>query len=76
MATAGSGDALTGIIVGLLAQGYTPEEAAFAGVFIHGRAGDLALGHQSKESLLAGDLISCLGDSFHSIRENYTGFNS
>jgi len=70
MATAGSGDVLTGILVGLLAQGYSPEEAALTGVFLHGRAGDLALGHESKESLLAGDIISCLGDSFKSIRKN------
>jgi hydroxyethylthiazole kinase-like uncharacterized protein yjeF len=71
MATAGSGDVLTGILVGLLAQGYSPEESAFAGVFLHGRAGDLALEHESKESLLSGDIISCLGDSFQSIRKNH-----
>ncbi|MDP4239869.1 MAG: NAD(P)H-hydrate dehydratase [Bacteroidota bacterium] len=70
MATAGSGDVLTGILVGLLAQGYKPEDAAKLGVFIHGQAGDLALTTETKESLIAGDIIERIGDSFRSIREN------
>jgi NAD(P)H-hydrate epimerase len=49
MATAGSGDTLTGIIVSLLAQGYTPNQASIYGVFIHGLAGDLALQTYSTE---------------------------
>lgn len=69
MATAGAGDVLTGILVSLLAQGYIPEEAAKAGVFLHGRAGDLALSHESKESLIAGDIISCIGAAFRSMRD-------
>jgi len=70
MATAGSGDTLTGILVGLLAQGYTSEEAAITGVYLHGLAGDLALTKESKESLIAGDIIDSLGQSFKSIRNN------
>ena len=70
MSTAGSGDVLTGILAGLLAQGYSPEETALTGVYLHGRAGDLALRHETKESLIAGDIISSLGDSFRSIRGN------
>ena len=70
MATAGSGDVLTGILVGLLAQGYTSEDAAKAGVYIHGHAGDLALTKESKESLIAGDIIDNLGQSFRTIRDN------
>lgn len=60
MATAGSGDVLSGIITGLLAQGYTPEEAATMGVWVHGRAGDLARRDLGMESLIASDLIAYL----------------
>ncbi len=67
MATAGSGDVLTGIITGLLAQGYAPEQAAVFGVFLHGLAGDMALKQQSPESLIAGDIIGNLGDAFRMI---------
>lgn len=68
MATAGSGDVLTGMLVSLLAQGYIPEDAAKAGVFLHGRAGDLALSRESEESMVAGDIISCIGEAFRSVR--------
>lgn len=64
MATAGSGDALTGILLGLLAQGISPENAAIAGVFIHGLAGDLAAKEKSEFSLIAGDIIEYLGKAF------------
>jgi NAD(P)H-hydrate epimerase len=64
MATAGSGDVLTGLILGLLAQGYTPETAAIAGVYLHGLAGDIAAADYSEESLIAGDLIRALGKAF------------
>jgi hydroxyethylthiazole kinase-like uncharacterized protein yjeF len=73
MATAGSGDALTGVILSLLAQGYTPEKAAVAGVYLHGLAGDIAAGKKSYESLIASDIIECLGDAFNSIRETESG---
>ncbi|MCD6354962.1 MAG: NAD(P)H-hydrate dehydratase [Prolixibacteraceae bacterium] len=68
MATAGSGDALTGIILGLLAQGIPPEKAALAGVFLHGRAGDLAARKRSENSLLAGDIVEFLGEAFLSLK--------
>jgi hydroxyethylthiazole kinase-like uncharacterized protein yjeF len=68
MATGGSGDVLTGILVGLLAQGYKSEEVAKIGVFLHGRAGDLALKNESKESLIASDIISKLGKAFQSLK--------
>lgn len=64
MATGGSGDALTGILTALLAQQYSPLEAALLGVYLHGLAGDLALKDQSMESLLPGDLIEHLGKAF------------
>lgn len=61
MATAGSGDVLTGIIASLCAQGYPPFIAACIGVFIHGQAGDIAIQQKSKASLVASDIISYLG---------------
>ncbi len=64
MATAGAGDVLTGIISGLLTQGYTPENAAKLGVYLHGLAGDLALSEQSLESLIASDIIDCIGKTY------------
>ena len=69
MATAGSGDVLTGILVALLAQGYTSVNTAKIGVYLHGLAGDLALSKESKESLIAGDIIESLGQSFRTIKD-------
>jgi NAD(P)H-hydrate epimerase len=68
MATAGSGDTLTGIILSLLAQGYKPLDAALSGVFIHGLAGDIAASGSSCESLIASDIIDHIGDAFNRIR--------
>lgn len=67
MATAGSGDVLTGIITGLLAQGYPSEQAAIFGVYLHGLAGDIAADKFSKEAMIAGDITESLGDAFGSI---------
>jgi len=64
MATAGSGDALTGVISGLIAQGYPPLEAAIMGVYLHGKAGDIAVQRSSMEALIASDIIDCLGMAF------------
>jgi NAD(P)H-hydrate epimerase len=64
MATAGAGDVLTGIITGLYAQGYEPHEAAIMGVYLHGLAGDYAAISQSKEAMIAGDIIENLGKAF------------
>ncbi len=64
MATGGSGDVLTGIITGLLAQGYSPLEAALLGVYLHGLAGDLAAQAHGYEALVAGDLADFLGKAF------------
>ncbi|GAB1453604.1 hypothetical protein MASR2M47_36600 [Draconibacterium sp.] len=69
MATAGTGDVLTGIITGLLAQGISPENAAITGVFIHGLAGDLAAQEKSEVSLVAGDIVECLGRAFLEVRK-------
>lgn len=60
MATAGSGDVLTGVILGLLSQGYAPDIAARLAVFKHGEAGDFAAARKSGTSLIASDLIEYL----------------
>jgi NAD(P)H-hydrate epimerase len=60
MATAGSGDVLTGIIASLCAQGYEASIAACMGVYLHGLAGDKAIESQSEASLIASDLIENL----------------
>lgn len=57
MATAGSGDVLTGLIAGLVAQGMTPEQAAAVGVYLHGMAGDRAAQQQGMHSMVASDII-------------------
>ena len=57
MATAGTGDVLTGMIVGLLAQGLASWEAACAGTYLHGMAGDLASADKGQAGLIAGDVI-------------------
>lgn len=64
MATAGSGDVLTGMITALLAQGYRSASAAIAGVYLHGLAGDIAARKRGKESLIASDIIDNIGESF------------
>ncbi len=64
MATAGSGDVLTGIICGLLARGYSQQEACSIGMYLHGLAGDLAAQEVGEESLIASDLIRYLPKAF------------
>jgi NAD(P)H-hydrate epimerase len=67
MATAGSGDVLTGILTGLLAQSYNSVETAILGVYLHGIAGDLAAKKNSMEAMIAGDIIENLGLAFSSL---------
>ena len=64
MATAGSGDVLTGILLGLLARGYTQRDACVLGVYLHGLAGDLAAQQLGQESLMASDIINYLPKAF------------
>lgn len=69
LAKGGSGDALTGIITALVAQGYAPFTAAQIGVYIHGLAADICLQYQSEESMLITDVIECLGEAFKQVKK-------
>jgi NAD(P)H-hydrate epimerase len=70
MATAGSGDVLTGILLGLLAQGYDAESAAVTGVFLHGLAGDIAAAELCQESMIASDITGKIAAAYTKIREH------
>ena len=69
MATAGSGDVLTGIITGLLARGYKQQDACILGVYLHGLAGDLAANDLGEESLMASDIIQYIPRAFKRLQE-------
>ncbi len=64
LATAGSGDVLTGIITGLISQGYTPLIATVFGVYLHGRSADIAVEDFGYQSLIASHVIDYLGEAF------------
>ncbi|RYY40588.1 MAG: NAD(P)H-hydrate dehydratase [Chitinophagaceae bacterium] len=64
MAKGGSGDVLTGLLTALLAQGYSAEDAAVLGVWLHGRAADSAVQTESLESLLPTDIVAHFGAAF------------
>jgi len=68
MAKGGSGDALTGILTALLAQGYSSQDAALLGVYLHGLAGDLAAHELGMDSMTATDLVNCIPYSFKKLQ--------
>ncbi len=70
MASGGMGDVLTGIVGGLLAQGYTPESACQLGVFLHGFVGDLAADEKGEVGILARDLIDRLPSGLRALRHS------
>lgn len=67
MATAGSGDVLTGIISSFLAQGMRPEHAATVGVYVHGLAGDMAAAEKGEYGVLASDIIDYTGKAIRAL---------
>jgi hydroxyethylthiazole kinase-like uncharacterized protein yjeF len=71
MATAGSGDVLSGMIGALLGQGYTPSMAAQVAVYTHGLAGDLAAATLGERSLIAGDLVEALPRAFRQLERDH-----
>ena len=68
MAKGGSGDVLTGIITSLVAQNYSPEQAAVLGVYLHGLAGDFAANALGQQSMTATDIITFLSQAFLSFK--------
>lgn len=64
MAKGGSGDVLTGLLTGILAQGYSSKAACIMAVYLHGMAGDYAAGHFSESAMKAGDIITCFNQAF------------
>ena len=70
MATGGTGDVLTGIIAGLIAQGLAPATASALGVYIHGAAGDLARREKGMRGLIAGDLLQFLPVVLRDVEED------
>jgi NAD(P)H-hydrate epimerase len=67
MATAGSGDVLTGILLSLLAQGYTSEEAAILGTFLHGQAGDIAEASMGMRGMTASDIVDKIPEAWKTL---------
>jgi NAD(P)H-hydrate epimerase len=65
LATGGTGDVLSGLLGGLLAQGCSPADAAALAVYLHGAAGDLAADRLTQWSLVAGDLLGILPEAFY-----------
>jgi NAD(P)H-hydrate epimerase len=70
MATAGSGDVLTGILLSLLAQGYHAGEAAVIGTFLHGLAGDIAAEVTGHHALIASDIINNIGNAYITVKQH------
>jgi NAD(P)H-hydrate epimerase len=72
MAKGGSGDVLTGLMTGILAQGYHPLNAALLAVYIHGRAGDYAANKYSQSAMIASDIVNCFSDVFKELENETT----
>lgn len=64
MATAGSGDVLTGIIAACISQRYTAKDAMLMGVYLHGMAGDIAMAKKGGQNIIAGDITAHLQKAF------------
>lgn len=67
LATAGTGDVLTGILTGLIASGYNAKEACILGTWLHGKSADIAVKRDAQPSLVASDVIKNLGKAFRKL---------
>ena len=70
LATAGTGDVLSGILVSLLSQGYSRLEASILGTYLHAEAANYYMNNISKDGMTASDLIDCIPHAFNSLRKN------
>lgn len=70
MASAGTGDVLTGIIAGLIAQGIPPVQGAKLGVYLHGLSGDIAAARKTEVAMTAGDILECLPEALKQLGIN------
>ncbi len=70
MATAGSGDVLTGVLLALMAQGYSPENTAIIGTYLHGAAGDLAAEEKGENGMIASDIVEKLPFVWSQLKKN------
>jgi NAD(P)H-hydrate epimerase len=70
LAKGGSGDVLTGMVAAMLAQSYSPSDAARLAVFLHGLSADIAADLYSEEAMLATDLIGCIGKGFAKLKKD------
>jgi NAD(P)H-hydrate epimerase len=69
MASAGTGDVLTGMVSGFLGQGLNPLEASILGVYMHGLAGDIAAKRKGEHSLIASDIIDAIPEAFQYLQD-------
>ena len=70
MGTGGTGDVLTGVLLGLLAQGYPTLHACLLGVYLHGLAGDIAARKLSMQAMIAGDVTKYLGKAYKKTQDD------
>ena len=70
LATAGSGDVLSGILVSLISQGYSRLEASILGTYLHAEAANYYILNISKDGMTASDLIECIPHAFNKLREH------
>lgn len=70
LATGGTGDVLSGLIGGLMAQGLAPLDAGLAGAYVHGLAGDIAAGEKTQRAMVAGDVVRALPEAWRIIEQD------